>query len=57
MNLLEKRPGELFALVFIIAGIVLTLTVSVVQGMSGTAGRGFNDGLINGAGNWTAETR
>lgn len=57
MSLLEKRPGELFALVFIIGGLVLTLSVSVVERMSGNAGRGFDGGLINGAGGWMAETR
>lgn len=57
MSLLEKRPGELFALIFILAGLALTLSVTVVEGMAGKAGQGFNDGLINGAGGWEAENR
>ncbi len=42
---------------FIIAGLVLTLSVSVVESMAPMAGQGFNDGLINGAGGWEAENR
>ena len=57
MSLLEKRPGELFALLFVIGGILLTVGVSSAEKLSGIAGRGFDDGLVNGAGNWHAESR
>lgn len=55
MSLLEKRPGELFALLFILGGIALTLGVSAGEKLSGMAGRSFDGGLIDGSGNWHAE--
>ncbi len=57
MSLLEKRPGEIFAFLFIIGGIVLTIAVSAGEAISGKAGRGFDDGIINGSGGWDAENR
>ncbi len=53
-KLIEQRPGELFLLFFLIGGIVLTLTVTLVEPNSGVAGRAFDNGLINGAA-WAAE--
>ena len=55
MSLLNKRPGELFALLFVLAGIALTLVVSGGEMVSGLAGNGFDGGLIDGSGNWEAE--
>jgi hypothetical protein len=54
MKLFQKRPGEIFLSVFVIAGLVFTLLATVVEKNSGKAGRGFDDGIINGAG-WVAE--
>ena len=55
MKLLEKRPGEIFALLFVLGGIALTLAVTAGEMVSGTAGRGYDGGLIDGSGNWEAE--
>ncbi|GEM_PF-4883062 len=54
MKLFKQRPGEIFLALFITAGLVFTLLATVGENLSGTAGRGFDDGLINGAG-WVAE--
>jgi hypothetical protein len=54
MKLLQKRPGEIFLSIFVVAGLVFTVLATVGEAVSGTAGRGFDDGIINGAG-WVAE--
>jgi len=54
MKLLKNRPGEIFLSLFIVAGLVFTLLATVVEKNSGIAGRGFDGGLIDGAG-WVAE--
>lgn len=58
MKLLEKRPGEILFLAFIIGGITLTLAAAVVENLSGLAGNGFGQGfdagLVDGS-SWSAE--
>ena len=54
MKFFQKRPGELFLAMFVVAGLVFTLLATVVESNSGIAGRGFDGGLIDGAG-WVAE--
>lgn len=53
-KLLYKRPGEIFLSLFVVAGLVFTVLAAVVEKNSGIAGRGFDGGLIDGAG-WVAE--
>ncbi len=54
MKLFHRRPGEIFLSIFVITGLVFTALAAVVEMNSGKAGRGFDDGIINGAG-WVAE--
>ena len=58
MKLLEKRPGEILFLAFIIGGLTLTLAVTVAEQLSGVAGRGFGQGfdagLVDGSA-WAGE--
>lgn len=49
MKLLKERPGEIFLALFITAGITFTILATVAETNSGLAGRGFDDGLINGS--------
>lgn len=53
MKLLEKRPGEILFLAFIVGGLTFTLAATVVEHFSGLAGhvpgKDFTSGLIDGA--------
>jgi hypothetical protein len=49
MSLFQKRPGELLLLAFVLGGLVLTTAVTVAEGLSGLAGRGFGQGFDGGA--------
>ena len=55
MKLLEKRPGEILFLAFIIGGLVLTVAVATAERFSPLAGhvpgRDFDSGLIDGVTN------
>lgn len=53
MKFLQTYPGQIMAIGFITAGILFTVLVSVGEKASGLAGRGFDDGVINGSG-WQA---
>ncbi|MEJ2541497.1 MAG: hypothetical protein P8188_16285 [Gemmatimonadota bacterium] len=58
MSILQKRPGEILFILFILGGLTLTTAVSVVESLSGLAGRGFGQGfdagLVDGS-SWFAE--
>jgi hypothetical protein len=61
MKLLEKRPGELLFLAFVVGGLVLTVAVSAAESISGLGGqvpgRDFDSGLIDarfGGSSWDA---
>lgn len=53
MKILQTYPGQIMAIGFIIAGIGFMTLVSVGENLSGLAGRGFDNGQIDGSG-WQA---
>lgn len=48
MKILQTYPGQIMAIGFIIAGIGFMTLVSVGENLSGLAGRGFDNGQIDG---------
>lgn len=44
----NKRPGEIMFLMFILGGLLFTTAVTLVEGASGLAGRGFGQGFDSG---------
>ena len=55
MKILEKRPGEILFLSFIIGGLVLTAAIATAERLSGVAGqvpgKDFDSGLVDAVSN------